>query len=549
MNWFNKLIHHFTNKDIDKNSSQIIINNVQAINIAIALKHSGKFAMIPENLDIDDHVLKYPLCNYNFYLASDGKIKAKGSDIIYDKDRLLYVIGLLSLIPARNKDNIFEDDYVPINSKLIRNKIAKDYKNYLDYLLETKILECDDKYILDKKSYGYRFTSDYSESELKFVPYAGHKDKELQPIPAKVMNEDGEKGNPLLEYDYLRYWYDQKGLNIDIKSALEFAKNYTKKKIDLGYETWKKSKSENNKRVHPKTQLRSITYNLYSLFAHDYNAKIDSKVHRLHSVITNMESIYRNFLYYNDKKTITLEELASEQDKQRLVNIDIKNSQPFLATLLFNKDFWDKNSKQFNFSNLPSNIQDLLNEPINNNGIKTPLCSILGDYVEMIDKKELDLYIEKVSKGKFYEYIIDLLKTKLNTSIERNNVKTMMFEVLFSQNKYLNQPQFKHKKMFSQVHPTIYKAFSLIKQIEHSTLACLLQSIESEIILHRCCKRIWEEGNHKIPIFSIHDSIVTTEQHLNFVKQVMEEEIKKCIGVSPTLDADYWAPSVALKKI
>ena len=67
-----------------------------------------------------------------------------------------------------------------------------------------------------------------------------------------------------------------------------------------------------------------------------------------------------------------------------------------------------------------------------------------------------------------------------------------------------------------------------------------MQSIESEIILHRCCKRIWDERNHQVPVFTIHDSIATTLENVEYVKSVMEEELRKAIGVTPTLSVERW---------
>ncbi|MDR2948833.1 MAG: hypothetical protein LBV71_06455 [Prevotella sp.] len=499
----------------------------------VAFKHSGKSAFIPENLDIDEHIEKYPLVNYRFYLSDNGKLKAKGSNIYYDKDRLLYVISLITIIPAHNKNNIFEDDYVPINSTLIRDFILKDYKNYLDYLIDTGVIECDNHYIKNEKSYGYRFTEKYADVPLKIILYKGHINKETETIPSSIFNDEGiEIDNPLLNYPYLRYWYAQKGLNIDINKALKFASDYTEKKIKDGYNTWKNSKTKKGDKIHPKTQKRAIQFNLYSLSTHDYNAKIDTNVHRLHSAMTNMESVYRNFITFEGR---------------RLVNLDIKNSQPYLACILFSPQFWDNTSTQFNYTHLPTNIQTLINNTIINN---TPLHKILKDYTNNItNTQEINSYKRKVSEGNFYEYMIDQIKKESGREIDRQKVKDMMFEVFFSKNQYLNQPMYKHKKMFSKIHPNVYEVFRLIKSTDHATLACLLQSIESEIVLHRCCKRVWEEGNQEIPIFTIHDSIVTTVENLNFVKNIMEEELTNTIGVPPKLETDYWNYKEALMKL
>lgn len=512
-------------------NNKYIKSFVAAINLAVGIRHSGKFAFIPENLDLDKHIMNYPLTNYEFYISNGGKLKTKGVNLLYDRDRLLYVISLLSIIPSHNKNNIFEDDYVPINSTLIRDRILKDYKCYLDYLINTGIIECDNLYIQNEKSYGYRFTKKYANVHCKKILYEGHKNKDIEAIPIKIISNNIEIDNPLLNHLYLKHWYQQKGLNIEVNNTLKFAFDYTNKKLKNGYDTWKDSKTKKGTKIHPNTQKRAIEFNIHSLSIHDYNAKIDSTVHRLHSVMTNMESIYRNFITFKG---------------QKLVNIDIKNSQPYLACILFNPQFWDNSSTQFNFTKLPINIQTLIKDTTINT---TPLYIMLGNYLNNIDIKEINSYKNKVSEGEFYEYMIDLIKEILGEEISRKNAKIMMFEVFFSQNKYLNQPMYKHKKMFSEIHPNIYEVFKLIKSKQHNTLACILQSIESEIILHRCCKRIWEEGNQQVPVFTIHDSIVTTLENEDFVKNIMQEELADIIGVCPKLESEYWNYNEALKKL
>ena len=73
--------------------------------------------------------------------------------------------------------------------------------------------------------------------------------------------------------------------------------------------------------------------------------------------------------------------------------------------------------------------------------------------------------------------------------------------------------------------------------------ACLLQSVESEIILHRCCKRIWDEGGHNVPVFTIHDSIATTAENVGFVRNIMNEELTKASGVHPHFKTELWSES------
>lgn len=111
--------------------------------LPIPYKYAGAYALIPSNWDYERHIAEYPLTDYLFMETSNGRIKSinrNGREQSYfDKDRLMYIIGLISSIPAKNKDSITEDGFVLINSKLLPD-FFKDYRSYLDYLLQTNVL-------------------------------------------------------------------------------------------------------------------------------------------------------------------------------------------------------------------------------------------------------------------------------------------------------------------------------------------------------------------------------------------------------------------------
>jgi hypothetical protein len=339
-----------------------------------------------------------------------------------------------------------------------------------------------------------------------------------------IDKKQGFQRNTLLNFFYLNHWYNQKKLNIDTLKAKKYAYLLMKKKITLGYESWDINRNKWSKKrddfckKFPKTQYKAILYNIDSIVIHDCKAKIDTKVHRLHSVITNMQKDYRNFLTYNG---------------QQLVSVDIKNSQPYLMCLLFNSLFWQINSEiPLKISTLPNNIRALFNSD--------KLIALREYIVDNLGDMELSIYKEKASNGIIYEYIRDTANERMGTDLERKNVKTMVLIVFFSKNGFFHQKGAELKRLFAELYPKIYRLIELIKSENHAAFACLLQSIESEIILHRCCKRIWEEKNHQIPIFTIHDSIVTTVEHQDYVKRVMEQILTECIGVKPSLSIEAW---------
>lgn len=127
---------------------------------------------------------------------------------------------------------------------------------------------------------------------------------------------------------------------------------------------------------------------------------------------------------------------------------------------------------------------------------------------------------------------------KKNIVLTRDKAKEMFLIVLYSQNSYM--PSL--KKMFAEeLFPTIYKILAFLKETDHSFLACLMQQIESRIILDFICKRIWLEGKHKVPVITIHDSVATIEEHEVFIEKIMLEELTRLVGIKPSLSIEKWS--------
>ena len=497
--------------------------------LPINIKHSGYFALIPENLNLETHLAQYPLTDYKF-VDDHGHIKTVTTSgtlgSYFDIERLIYIIGLISSIPSNKKDSIDEEGYVPINALYLR-KFFKDYLSYLDYLIKTGVIITDGQYIISKKSKGYKFAPPYDSVPLVKYEYQSVKEATtlVEAVPKEAFNEalDRFATNPLLEYPYLSYWYEQKKLTIDVELAEQYAYKVMSEKFSNGYESWdfnkdKWCRSRNTFcKKYPRSQYNAAIHNIESIACHDYKAKIDSNVHRLHSVITNIQKDYRHFLLY---------------DEQPLVGIDIANSQPYLLCLLFNPQFWEQSSSvSLNIDTLPPNIQALFTQE--------HLVEI-RDYVSSLAAEALQEYKQIASGGRVYDHIMNLINSRRNTTLDRKSIKTMMLIVFFSKNRYYHQQGATLKRLFDNAYPEIYSLIALTKRDNQAVLACLLQSIESEIILHRCCKRIWEEGNHQVPVFTIHDSIATTTEHVEWVKGIMQEELTNAIGILPTLKEEQW---------
>ena len=62
----------------------------------------------------------------------------------------------------------------------------------------------------------------------------------------------------------------------------------------------------------------------------------------------------------------------------------------------------------------------------------------------------------------------------------------------------------------------------------------ILQRIESEIMIQNVCKRISLE-HPALPIFTIHDSVLTTDGNQEYVAKIIKEEAFKITGLKVSL--------------
>lgn len=74
------------------------------------------------------------------------------------------------------------------------------------------------------------------------------------------------------------------------------------------------------------------------------------------------------------------------------------------------------------------------------------------------------VYKEMVKTGRFYEYMEEMMERELKIShIDRKAVKAAVFQVLFTDNRFIGQSEAKDKRMFKSLFPEVYHLLSLIK--------------------------------------------------------------------------------------
>ncbi len=243
-----------------------------------------------------------------------------------------------------------------------------------------------------------------------------------------------------------------------------------------------------------KSQALKINDNIYRF-------KIDKFGKRLHTNLTNLKKEHREYLRYDNKP---------------LISIDIKCSQPYLVIKLLLDEV----------SNTYPDVHLQLSN-LNTNEEKTA-------YLNTLEKHDgLSSYINDVSLGRLYEVLGTGLKKKHGYMLLREMLKKVMYKIIFSKARYTDTS----KKVFKKTYPFVNDVFNKSKRVHYKDLCKNLQRLESNLILNVICKEI-AETNKDIPMFTIHDSIMTIPEHVDTVYNIMMNILTEAIGFTPTLDIE-----------
>lgn len=131
-------------------------------------------------------------------------------------------------------------------------------------------------------------------------------------------------------------------------------------------------------------------------------------------------------------------------------------------------------------------------------------------------------YTEICEKGLFYDLLAQ------HQGVVRDVAKDGFMKI-FAKPKCINSTLAIMKRLF----PDVVAWTQDIRKHDYTRLSKVLQRRESKLVIYGVCDRI-RRMDKRIGLFTIHDSILSTENNMDLIKQVMQEEFK-AIGLSPQL--------------
>lgn len=500
------------------------MKNTKKTNRQYYIRHSLR---IPANLNLEQLIKEH---------KPQG---AKGWGI--NMDNLAYILDCIIYHGIIYKEDYYENNnrYVPLKTEYLKNMVS-DYKNCIKFLMDNGIIERSSNYIPNKRSYGYRISSQYlGDGWVKAQIGNTMKKKITQQKKAQ------EQATPIIKglaerRKHLIDFLKSPKFQIDTEAALRELELYPERQ----YLKKQRQMAEKKEKFNTKEVVDEINQTMNN-FKHlieiintkEFDVIIDESGHRLHSPLARLPKFLRKYLTY---------------DGQPLVSIDLKNSQPFFSLLLLDEEFYKDKTNPYSLINVNDELYKKLCKVVSR--CNKCLSIMMQKILETLAGKELDesfkLYENDVLSGNIYDRFLDIDKANPLYDEKRGEMKGNFFHAIFSPPKRTDD-----KAVFYDTYSLPFKIFNMPKQANkpptsknkatkaerkwYGILATTLQRIESMLILDTVCKRI--ELNHpEIPLFTVHDSIATTPQYAAYVEQMMRLVLHEFTGYIPALASECW---------
>ncbi|HMM16234.1 MAG TPA: hypothetical protein PKC47_01715, partial [Petrimonas sp.] len=333
------------------------------------------FFRVPENLFVESLVSEEKV------LFTERKLRIPN---------LYYILDQLVDAGCSQHKRMEEDnsDFVYLNAMCLKN-VVHNYEDYISFLLDTKVLQTDNQYIIGEKSKGYCYSIPYSGMPLKQVSIIDYK---LSKAIRKNNRQLSEK--VALEtrgYNFLTKWFKSNKLQINVIKAMDWVKKHIKDEMEKLNQSSSKHKNALI-RLRNKEQLQLQLVQTFNKKNDVGRRKGDGE--RFYSKISNLKRELREFLTY---------------DNLKLVEIDLKSSQPFLSLCLLDINFWNSektNKKSLKWNLLGNKIKEIIKGENKNNNIINNIIMLLKTSESLIGKWiQSDTYKKVVQSGKLYEEI------------------------------------------------------------------------------------------------------------------------------------------------
>lgn len=475
--------------------TQYTILKLKNINLKERLK---QFPPQYENLTIKDFNIDFAYLIIHFVLEQmANRIEIHEDTNLYNEYNRLYSKTLESY----NKNYRFHIRYLCDNLPNIGNILARD--NYSE-----------------GKCYGYRLRHFYHWEQLE--PYV---------ITDKLLVKKLNKNNALIlapeiekNFTFLTEYFNQKRLTIQFKDALD----------------------HNSDLLEQQGNMKNYLVNAFKIlkikngkYYMSHNPKTDG---RFHSNITGFSKEFRPFLRYDGEiiseidisasvPTFLFYLLSNYRNSNSILDKVINNTKSFFSHYIFSKEavsIDNKESHVFGSNILSGDFYD-------------NFIPILEEFYKAEYTRDNLTYMGAYNQWQYEEYYFPQDSNKSSyrkpypATITKEFAKDAILKMLNSKNKtFLNE-----EMAFKSLYPTIFEFVSKLKEKHHEYFSHLMLQIESYFMLKIVSRRLKNKFK-KLPFFTLHDCICTTESNINLVNEFMTNTLTTELRFTPVTKVKHW---------
>lgn len=205
-----------------------------------------------------------------------------------------------------------------------------------------------------------------------------------------------------------------------------------------------------------------------------------------------------------------------------LVGLDIRNSQLVFFSLLLQESIYDRIGRKETAQgdgSAPAAPSDTPRGNFSNPSLLPP---------------DADRFVRLTNDGRIYDHLMERITPP---SPSRKKFKQAFFrDVLYGDDRAYYSRHSPLTTLFRTEFPSVHEFVKEQKKGGYEKLAQKMQGRESRYMISQVCTRLM---NHhpEVPVVTIHDSILTTPEHVQTVKRVMDEEFVR-LGVSPAIHVE-----------
>lgn len=438
------------------------------------------------------------------------------------EDAMYYILHLLIKFQfQKDKQEEYEQyGFYNLNATLLKKICGNEYQTALFLLENAGVIERKKSYHPGGFSKGCRLSANFNSSPIVNKQLSACSNVNQNYL--KRRDEVDQKNEAeLKDIAYVTKWYDKKRLTVDIENVhnvLEFYRHKLLQKSADGNSEVKQQQIDN---------IINYRYNnaresLDKIRRGEFHLTRSGEDNRLHSSITSLKKEFRPFLRF---------------DGQPLVGIDIKASQPYLLTQLLCKDIYKCAATRE--SNIQSIYGELYNRQQEGRTIMFPSYDKLIDSKAIMNKSISRFHQIDWTKD-FYTHLMKLEVAVYGFEnrffIDRNTTKHSIMIILYSKSK--DKKKYAAFKRFKELFPLEGELIDFFNKISNEDnknyLPILMQRLESYLMLNEVCKEI-SEICPNAPLIPIHDSILTTPEYVDRVKEIIEFKLESLTGIKPGL--------------